>query len=73
MAVKNSPSSVDASKPLTLEELAAREGVSIQTVYHWNKTRTGPRYYRAGRHCRYRLADVIAWENSRYADLDGAA
>ena len=54
-----------AEKHLTLEELAEREGVPVQTVYGWNKTGSGPRYLKIGRHCRYRLADVIAWENSR--------
>ena len=52
-------------KHLSPEELAEREGVPLQTVYGWNKTRTGPRFMKIGRHVRYRLADVIAWENSR--------
>jgi predicted DNA-binding transcriptional regulator AlpA len=50
---------------LSPEALAEREGVPIETVYGWNKKRTGPPYFRAGRHVRYRLADVEAWENSR--------
>lgn len=52
-------------KHLSPEDLAEREGVPIQTVYGWNKTRTGPSFMKIGRHCRYRLADVIAWEQSR--------
>jgi hypothetical protein len=52
-------------KHLSPEDLARREGVPLQTVYGWNKTRTGPPFMHIGRHCRYRLADVIAWENSR--------
>lgn len=52
-------------KHLTLEELAEREGVAIQTVYHWNKTGTGPRLLKVGNLCRYRMADVLAWEESR--------
>ena len=32
---------------------------------------TGPRYARFGRHVRYRLSDVIAWENEQFADLCG--
>jgi predicted DNA-binding transcriptional regulator AlpA len=52
-------------KHLSPEQLAEREDVSIQTIYHWNKTRTGPRFMKLGRHVRYRLADVIAWEESR--------
>lgn len=55
-------------KHLTVEDLAEREGVPVQTVYQWNRTRTGPRYLRVGRYIRYRFADVIAWEDSRYAD-----
>ena len=52
-------------KHLTPQDLAEREGVPLQTVYGWNKTRSGPEYMRIGRHVRYRLADVIAWEKSR--------
>lgn len=47
------------------QELAEREGVPLQTVYGWNKQRTGPQFIRVGRHVRYRLADVLAWEESR--------
>lgn len=46
--------------------LAHREGVSIETVYAWNRDRRGPRYMKIGKHVRYRLSDVLAWENTRY-------
>jgi predicted DNA-binding transcriptional regulator AlpA len=59
---------VSDDKHLSPEELAHREGVPLQTVYGWNKTRTGPQFMRIGRHVRYRLADVVAWENSRLVD-----
>ena len=52
-------------KHLSPEQLAEREGVPLQTVYGWNKTRTGPRFMRIGRHVRYRVADVLAWEEAR--------
>jgi predicted DNA-binding transcriptional regulator AlpA len=52
-------------KHLSPEQLAEREGVPVQTVYSWNKTGDGPVYMKIGRHCRYKLADIIAWENSR--------
>jgi predicted DNA-binding transcriptional regulator AlpA len=52
-------------KHLSPAELAERCGVPIQTVYGWNKTGTGPRYMHIGRHVRYRVADVIRWEESR--------
>jgi predicted DNA-binding transcriptional regulator AlpA len=50
---------------LSPEDLAEREGVPVQTIYSWNKTGDAPPRIRVGRHVRYRLADVIAWENSR--------
>lgn len=52
-------------KHLTVEELADRMGVSKNTVYIWNTKGTGPKRLPVGRHVRYRLADVVAWENAR--------
>lgn len=52
-------------KHLSPEDLAEREGVPVETVYGWNKTGDAPPRMRMGRHVRYRLADVIAWEESR--------
>jgi predicted DNA-binding transcriptional regulator AlpA len=49
---------------LTAAELAARQGVPVRTVYAWNYMGTGPAYLKHGRSVRYRLADVIAWEES---------
>ncbi|MDP9398622.1 MAG: helix-turn-helix domain-containing protein [Actinomycetota bacterium] len=43
------------------EELAALVEVPVQTVYGWNSARTGPRYYKIGRHVRYRRVDVERW------------
>lgn len=50
---------------LTPRQLAEREGVPLQTVYIWNMNGTGPRIMRIGRHVRYRLADVLDWEESQ--------
>lgn len=55
-------------KHLTPKELAERVGVPLDTVYRWNSRGGGPRYLKIGIHARYRLEDVISWENSRYAD-----
>lgn len=60
-------------KHLTPNDLAEREGVPLKTVYQWNSEGTGPRYMKIGRHVRYKLADVIAWENARYAEHGGSA
>jgi excisionase family DNA binding protein len=56
---------------LTPQGLAEREEVPLQTVYKWNSEGTGPRYMIIGRHVRYRLADVLTWENTRYAAHSG--
>jgi len=52
---------------LSVNDLAARQQVTAETVRTWNKRRTGPPYMRIGRHVRYRLVDVIKWEESRFA------
>jgi predicted DNA-binding transcriptional regulator AlpA len=56
---------VSDDKHLSPEDLARREGVPLQTIYGWNKTRSGPRFMKIGRHVRYRLVDVEQWEDSR--------
>lgn len=51
---------------LTLQELAAREKVSVNTVRQWRMRGEDPRSYIAGgRYVRYRLSDVLAWEEER--------
>lgn len=60
-------------KHLTPETLAERLGVPVKTVYQWNSEGTAPRRMKIGRHVRYKLADVIAWENARYAENGGSA
>lgn len=53
------------ARHLSPADLADREGVPLDTVYLWNRKRSGPRYMKVGIHVRYRLADVLAWEESR--------
>lgn len=64
--------STPGDKHLSPSELAEREGVPVTTVYQWNRLGTGPRFMRIGRHSRYKLADVVEWENTRYADAGQA-
>ena len=54
-----------SEKHLSVKDFAERQGVPVQTVYAWNKTGDAPPRMKIGRHVRYRLADVIAWEESR--------
>jgi excisionase family DNA binding protein len=52
---------------LTRQEVADRERVPLATVAQWAHKGTGPRYALFGRHSRYRLSDVIAWEEAQFA------
>jgi predicted DNA-binding transcriptional regulator AlpA len=65
MAEKTTVFAHHGEQHLTIEQLAEREGVPAGTVRQWNSRGTGPQYMRIGRYVRYRLADVIAWEQSR--------
>jgi predicted DNA-binding transcriptional regulator AlpA len=58
------PSSEDSW--LTRPEVGERLRVPEKTLAQWASQQKGPRYARFGRHVRYRLADVIAWENAQF-------
>lgn len=49
---------------LTVQQLADRYGIPVQTVYVWRMKHTGPRSMKLGSRAFYRLADVLAWEES---------
>lgn len=53
---------------ITREELAERLRVSPSTLAGWAVKKKGPRFARFGRHIRYRLSDVEAWEESLLAE-----
>jgi excisionase family DNA binding protein len=55
-------------KRLSPEDLAERLGVPLATVYAWNSLGGGPRFMKFGKHVRYKLADVEAWENAHYVE-----
>lgn len=57
------PSLPDDETWLTTAELATRLQVTAKTLAAWASAGTGPRYARIGRHRRYRLADIRAWEH----------
>lgn len=49
--------------PILLEtELANRWKLSIKTLRAWRQRNVGPRWYTLGRHVRYHVADVLAYE-----------
>ncbi|OBG29131.1 AlpA family transcriptional regulator [Mycobacterium sp. 852002-51057_SCH5723018] len=53
---------------LSRKQLANRLGVPDKTPAEWATKGTGPKYARFGRHVRYRLSDVLDWEDERMAE-----
>jgi predicted DNA-binding transcriptional regulator AlpA len=60
----------DADRWITRRELAQRYGVPVKTPAEWASKGKGPRYARFGRHVRYRLGDVVAWERAQLVDRE---
>lgn len=56
---------------LTRTQFAKRINVPEKTTAEWAVKGTGPRYARFGRHVRYRLSDVVEWENERLTEVAG--
>jgi excisionase family DNA binding protein len=52
---------------ITGRELADYLQVSPRTVERWRYEGGGPQFVKAGRHCRYRIADVEEWLTQRAA------
>lgn len=57
---------------LTREEVAARAKVTAKTLAQWGCQGRGPAFRKFGGRCRYRLSDVIAWENAQPARGDNS-
>jgi hypothetical protein len=55
---------------LTRSELAERLQLPVSTLAKWAHEHTGPRYTKFGRGARYRLSDVISWENKQFVSPD---
>jgi excisionase family DNA binding protein len=61
----------EAPEFLSTQGLADRYDVPVQTVYAWLYKGTAPPSLKIGRHRRFRLSDVLAWEEERTSE--GAA
>ena len=53
---------------LSVEELSRRYSVPVSTVYAWLHKGTAPASLKIGKHRRFRLSDVLAWEDDRTDD-----
>ena len=64
------PTSAEASpeEVLTAAEAASLLKVPARTLDAWRNRRTGPRFYRIGRHVRYTRADLMEWLETRGGD-----
>lgn len=52
---------------LSIVEVAEHLGVSRRTIYNWRHQGYGPPSFKAGALVRYRLKDVLAWEEAQLA------
>jgi excisionase family DNA binding protein len=53
---------------VTLSQLAAQLGVSVQTLYDLRSQGRGPRGFRVGRELRFRVSEVDSWLAGMEAD-----
>lgn len=53
---------------LTPDELSARLQVPRGTLNNWATKGKGPRYMKVGVHRRYRLQDVLEWEQAQISN-----
>jgi Helix-turn-helix domain len=51
---------------LTRPEVGERLKVPVKTLAQWASQGKGPRFAKIGRWTRYRLEDVMAWEDAQF-------
>jgi len=62
------PPETAVGRVLTLSQLAAQLGVTVQTLYDLRSQGRGPRGFRVGRELRFRVSEVEAWLAQMEAD-----
>jgi len=50
---------------LSREEVAGRLKLPVKTLAQWASQGKGPRYSKIGRFARYKMSDLIEWENAQ--------
>ena len=65
------PTKNETEKFLTQSHLADRWGCSLRTLQRWRKGVNGPAFLRLGGSIRYRLVDILAFEDrNRMSGVD---
>ncbi|MFD8246923.1 helix-turn-helix domain-containing protein [Nocardia sp. NPDC059691] len=59
------PVSADDAVWLSTREVSQRLKIPLETLASWASAGRGPRYARMGRYRRYRLSDLLAWEQDQ--------
>lgn len=57
-----------AAEFLTMQDVADRYGVKLQTVRGWRMTGYGPKGFKVGSLVRYPLAECVKWEAEQLAE-----
>lgn len=68
MKTTTHPETTTLGPVLTLSQLAAQLGVTVQTLYDLRSQGRGPRGFRVGRELRFRVTEVDAWLAQMEAD-----
>lgn len=55
---------------LTRKDVSDRMQIPVATLAQWASHGRGPKYASFGRHARYRLSDLIAWEDAQFGGGD---
>lgn len=54
---------------LSRQEVADRLKLPSKTLAQWASLGKGPRYAKIGKFARYKLSDLIAWEEAQFTDV----
>lgn len=58
---------------LTRQEVADRLKLPVKTLAQWASRGRGPRFRRIGKYTRYRMSELIEWENEQVSGGSSAA
>ena len=66
----NRPITIEQVQLLTTERVAELLNVAPATLVDWRHDQRGPKYYKMGRQIRYRLEDILKWQNQNLEPIE---